>query len=333
MPRPITRALAVPCAIVASVAVAACGTTTNPADSAKATSKPGAQRTIGFSQVTLQSPFYVALRDAAEAEAKARGAKLIFLDANGDVSKQNRDLQDLITRGVDGVLLNPANPEAVKPSIQALNTQKIPVVTVDRPVVSGSAAHVGRDNKAMGRMVGEEAKRLLGSKGGKIVELQGDAGGEVMKDRRDGFDGVFKGDSAVKIVHGPYSEYVRANAIKAMQDLLQTNKDVSLVYAHNDDMALGALQVLKENGLGKVKVTGVDGLTEAIKAMASGSYDATALNDPAHLGKLAVDTMLDITDGKKPAQPFVDAGSKLVTPKNAAAFTGSSLFAPYDGQG
>jgi ribose transport system substrate-binding protein len=313
--------------------MAACGSTANPADDNASTGSAsgGGQKTIGFSQVTLQSPFYVALRDAAQAEAKVRGVKLVFLDANGDVSKQNRDLQDLVTRGVDAVLLNPVNPEAVKPSIEALGAQKIPVVTVDRPVVEGSAAHVGRDNEAMGKLVGEEAKRVLGPEGGKIIELQGDAGGEVMKARRDGFDRVFEGDSKVKIVHGPYSEYVRANAIKAMQDLIQSHKDVKLVYAHNDDMALGALQVLKENGLDdKVKVMGVDGLMDAVKSMDAGEYDATALNDPAQLGKLAVSTAIDVADGKTPAEPFVDAGTTLVTPKNAGDFIGSSLFAEYE---
>lgn len=336
MSHPIRRGFVLACTALATIALAACGSTKNPADeggssASAAGGEGGGAKTIGFSQVTLQSPFYVALRDAAEAEAKARGAKLIFLDANGDVSKQNRDLQDLVTRGVDAVLLNPVNPEAVKPSIEALNAQNIPVVTVDRPVVEGSAAHIGRDNEKMGELVGEEAKRALGPQGGKIIELQGDAGGEVMKARRDGFDGVFKGDPKVKIVHGPYSEYVRANAIKAMQDLLQSNKDVKLVYAHNDDMALGAFQVLKENGLDdKVKVMGVDGLMEAIKSMEQGTYAATALNDPAYLGKLAVTTALEVADGKKPAQQFVDAGTTLVTPDNAGDFVGSSLFAQYE---
>jgi ribose transport system substrate-binding protein len=325
------RGLGLVC-LLAALLLGACGTTNNPADGGgggqASSGGGGQQRTIGFSQVTLQSPFYVALRDAALQEAKARGVKLIFLDANGDVSKQNRDLQDLVTRGVDGVLLNPANPEAVTPSLEALGAQKIPVVTVDRPVTSGSKAHVGRDNVKMGRLVGQEAKRLLGAGGGKIIEIQGDAGGEVMKARRDGFEGVFKGQPNVKIVRGPYSEYIRANAVSAMQDLLQANRDVKLVYAHNDDMALGALQVLQQNGLKSVKVTGVDGLMEAIKAETRGEYQATALNDPAYLGKLAVDTMLDVMDGK-PVPKFVDAGTKLVTPANAEQFVGPTLFARY----
>jgi ribose transport system substrate-binding protein len=328
-----TKLLAGGVALTLAASLSACSASTdNPADSAsaKGSGDSGGQRTVGFSNVTLQSPFYVGVRDAVEAEAKARGVKLVFLDANGDVAKQNRDLQDLQTRGVDGVLVNPVNPEAVKPSVESLVKSDVPVVTVDRPVTSGSTSHVGRDNVAMGRLVGEQAKKDLGSSGGKIVELQGDAGGDVMKDRRSGFEGVFQGDAAVKIVRGPYSEYIRANALKAMQDLLQANKDLKAVYAHNDDMALGALKVLKDNGLeGKVKVYGIDGLMEAVKQIPSGDYQATALNDPATLGKLALDTLLDALDDKSvPKQ--VDAGTTLVNRENASKFVGSSTFAPYD---
>ena len=88
---------------------------------------------IGFSQVTLQSPFYVELKEGAEAAAKAGGDQLIFLDANGDVNKQNNDIQDLISRGRQKVLiLNPVNPQAVEPSLEAAKNAGIPVITVDQ---------------------------------------------------------------------------------------------------------------------------------------------------------------------------------------------------------
>lgn len=135
---------------------------------------------IGFSQVTLQSPFYVQLKNGAEAAAKASGDKLIFLDANGDVSKQNNDIQDLITQGVNAIIINPVNPDAVAPSLDAAAAAGIPVITVDRPVRGGKVvAHVGRDNRAMGKLVGEAVVAKLkadGIKNAKIIEIQGDAG-------------------------------------------------------------------------------------------------------------------------------------------------------------
>jgi len=287
---------------------------------------------IGFSQVTLQSPFYVQLKNGAEAAAKASGDDLVFLDANGDVSKQNNDIQDLITQGVNVLIINPVNPDAVAPSLEAAAAAGIPVITVDRPVTGGKVvAHVGRDNKAMGKMVGEAVVARLkadGIENAKIIEIQGDAGGAVMMDRRDGFHAAIEG-SGHTIVEGPYAEYIRANAVTAMQDLLQANPDVKVVYAHNDDMALGAMQVLKENGRDDVLISGVDGLSEALDAMADGGkYVATALNDPQYLGDVTIQVAREAAAGKS-VPSFVDAGSALVTPDNVNEFPHTSLFAEY----
>lgn len=286
---------------------------------------------IGFSQVTLQSPFYVQLKAGAEAAAKAGGDTLIFLDANGDVSKQNNDIQDLITQGVSAIIINPVNPEAVAPSLDAAKAAGIPVITVDRPVSSGAVAHIGRDNKAMGKLVGEAVVARLKADGvthAKIIEIQGDAGGSVMADRRDGFHAALEG-SGHTIVEGPYAEYIRANAVTAMQDLLQANPDVKVVYAHNDDMALGALQVLKESGRNDVLVAGVDGLSEALGVMAEGGpYVATALNDPQYLGDVTIQVAREVAAGKS-VPAFVDAGSQAVTAANVAEFPRDALFAVY----
>ena len=287
---------------------------------------------IGFSQVTLQSPFYVQLKEGAEAAAEAGGDSLIFLDANGDVSKQNNDIQDLITQGVSAIIINPVNPDAVVPSLEAAEAAGIPVITVDRSVNEGTvAAHVGRDNKAMGEMVGEAVLAKLAEAGidsAQIIEIQGDAGGAVMMDRRDGFHAAIEG-SGHEIIEGPYAEYIRANAAVAMQDLIQAHPDVDVVYAHNDDMALGAMQVLSENGKDDVLVAGVDGLSEALEAMANQEgYVATALNDPKYLGDVTIQVAREvIAGGDVPA--FVDAGSMAVTEENVGDFPRDGLFAEY----
>ncbi|EJN02745.1 substrate-binding domain-containing protein [Phyllobacterium sp. YR531] len=287
---------------------------------------------IGFSQVTLQSPFYVQLKNGAEAAAKAGGDTLVFLDANGDVSKQNNDIQDLITQGVNALIINPVNPDAVVPSLEAAVAAGIPVITVDRSVNgAGVTAHVGRDNKKMGQLVGEAVVARLKADGvekAKIIEIQGDAGGAVMMDRRDGFHAALEG-SGHTIVEGPYAEYIRANAVTAMQDLLQAKPDVKVVYAHNDDMALGALQVLKENNRNDVLVAGVDGLSEALSIIADGgNYIGSALNDPKYLGDVTIQVAREAA-AKKDVAKFVDAGSTLVTSKNVADFPREGLFAEY----
>jgi len=287
---------------------------------------------IGFSQATLQSPFYVQLKNGAEAAARADGNRVIVLDANGDVNKQNNDIQDLLTRGVKVLIINPVNPDAVAPALQSASDAHVPVMTVDRNIHgNGVVAYVGRNNEKMGRIVGQELVGLL-QKAGKphatIIEIQGDAGGTVMEQRRDGFNGVAKA-AGMKLVMGPYAEYVRANAVTAMQDLLQAHPEVNAVYAHNDDMALGALQVLRENNRNDVLVAGVDGLSEAVKQIASGhQYVATAENDPIKLGQVTVQTAEKIAAGGKPPS-FVDAGTALIDKQTVDQYNTSAVFAQH----
>lgn len=284
---------------------------------------------IGFSQVTLASPFYVELRDGAVADAEARGHELIFLDADGDETRQNNDVADLITRGVDVIILNPVDPEAVAPALRDAEAAGIPVITVDRPVESGAVAHIGRDNEEMGRLVGEALAALLGDEGGKVIEIQGDAGGIVMRNRRDGFNEVMAGLDNIEVVQGPYAEYIRANAVTAMQDLLEAHPDLVAVYAHNDDMAIGALQVLQDAGRDDVVVSGVDGLMDAIELMAAGdAFVATSLNDPRYLGAVTIEIAERLAAGESVPE-FVDAGTAVVTQDNAAEFVGPTLFAEF----
>lgn len=314
--------------LVVAAAIVLTGCSTPGVGDPVATKAPASSKLkIGFSQATQQSPFYVSLSEAAKGEALAQGDELLFVDANGDVSKQNNDVQDLITRGINVLIINAVEPKGIAPSLAAAKAAGIKVVTVDRPIASGAESFVGRDNKAMGKLVGESAVKTLGAAGGKVIEIQGDAGGAVAKDRHDGFHAAVAAASNIKIVEGPYANYIRSQAVTAMQDLLQANPDVKAVYAHNDDMAMGAMQVLKENKRTDVKVFGVDGLMEAVKEIASGDqFVATASNDPGTEGKAAVDTAIKVAKGESVAK-FVDAGTGLVDKSNAKTLVGTTTFA------
>lgn len=308
-------------AVASLLSLAACGGTSGGSSTGEDAVK------IGFSQVTQQSPFYVELGDGAKAAAEKAGDELIFVDANGDVTKQNNDVQDLVTRGIDVLVINPVDPKGVAPSLAAAKAAGIKIVTVDRPVESGADAHVGRDNVEMGRLVGEELVKSLGE-GGKVIEIQGDAGGAVARDRSEGFHKAVEAAGNFEIVEGPYANYIRSEAVTAMQDLLQSNSDVKAVYAHNDDMALGAMQVLNESGRDDVLVFGVDGLMEAVKAIADGDqYVATAFNDPQALGAATIDTAEKLANGEE-VPSYVDAGTGLISDENAESLTGDTLFAP-----
>lgn len=323
------RIIGIPLTAVAALVLTSCSLSTSPGGGAAEDGGSDGEISIGFSQATQQSPFYVQLREGAEKAAKKAGAELYFADASGDVTKQNDDIQDLITRQVDVLLINPVDPKGVKAGITAAESAGIPVVTVDRPIPEGADAHVGRDNKAMGALVGERLAEELGDKGGKVIEIQGDAGGAVARDRSAGFHEAVEGNGEIEIVEGPYCDYIRSKAVTAMQDLIQTNPDVKAVYAHNDDMALGALQVLEESGREDVLVAGVDGLMEAVEAIDEdgGTYVATALNDPISMGETAISTVLKVESGDE-VEDYVDAGTGLVDPGNAADYVGDTTFAP-----
>lgn len=223
------------------------------------------------------------------------------------------------------------NPDAVGASLDAAKRAKVPVIAVDRAINAPVAATIGRNNAKMGELSGKALVAALKEKGvvtGKIIEIQGDAGGTVMQERRKGFHTALAGTD-FKIIEGPYSEYMRANAVTAMQDLLQAHPDLKAVIAHNDDMAMGALQVLNESGKKTVLVAGVDGLSEAINAIQNGDqYVATALNDPRYLGEVAIEAARGLVSGKTiPA--FVDAGTKVVTKADAAEVKHDATFGEY----
>lgn len=282
---------------------------------------------IGFSQCILDSPFYVSMKDVAESYAKELGIEFVYADAQNDVSKQNTDIQDLISGGIDALILNPVNAEGVKPGLEACKAAGIPVITVDRNVSEGNTAYVGRDNEEMGRLVGEALVKLLGGKDkakGKILEVQGTAGDTVMMARRDGFEKAVAEAPGLKVVQSAYCDYTRSKAVTATQDLIQSNPDIVAVYGHNDDMSLGALQVLQENGVKDVVVTGVDGLMEAVKKIQEGSYAITTMNDPGSLGKAAVDTALKVLKGES-YEKYVDAGTGVIDSSNVADYVDDSL--------
>jgi ribose transport system substrate-binding protein len=284
---------------------------------------------VGFSQVLLDSPFYVALMDQAEKTAADMGVKFIYLDAQNNIQKQNNDILDLVNRGIDALIVNPVDPDALKPALERARKAGIPIIAVDRPVNDKIDSFIGRENYAMGKLAGEMAVELLGGKGkakGKILELQGDAGGSVMIARRDGFHEAVDAEKGIVVVQSPYCEYVRSKAVNATQDLVQAHPDIDLIYGHNDDMALGGLQVMEQLRK-EVYVIGVDGLMEAVKAIIDGRYHGTAMNDPAVLGRLAVETAIKLANGEKVPE-YIDGGTNLIDKTNAKDFyDASGIFA------
>lgn len=281
---------------------------------------------IGFSNCSQDTPFFANMTPIIESYAKEKGISVVSINADNDIAKQNKDIQDLISQGINMLIINPVNEDGPSAGIAACKSANIPVVTVDKNVKKDYTVWVGRDNKEMGRLVGERLIQQLGGDKAKgtILEIQGTAGSTTMMNRRDGFNEAIKKAPGLKVVQSSYCDYDRSKAIPATQDLLQANKDVVAIFGHNDDMALGAAQVCAEQGLSDIKVCGVDGLMEAVLQIQAGGYASTASNDPVLLGQTAVDTAMEIFEGKS-VEGFVDAGTVVIDSDNVSQYADKKL--------
>lgn len=226
--------------------------------------------TIAISVPRLSNPFFGRAVKVIEQVAKDEGVRLITLDANDSSSRQQTDLETMIIRRVDGVLMAPNDSEALVPVIQELTRAGIPVVTVDRRVTRGDyLAHVGADNVEGARLA---AKYIVDQhEGGKVVQLLGTPGSSPALDRGRGFDEVMDANPQFDVITQP-ANFRRSDAVTVMENILQAHPDVKAVFTHNEEMGLGVIQVLRQRGFdpGDVTVVAFDTHEETIAALENG---------------------------------------------------------------
>lgn len=257
------------------------------------------QITIGFSVSTQNNPFFVSLRQGAEDEAKKNNVELIILDAQNDSAKQISDIEDLIQQGVDVIIINPTDSSAVTVAIESANKANIPVITVDRSADGGEVvSHIASDNIAGGKMAGDYIIELLGGSG-KVVELEGIAGSSAARERGQGFHEAVDNASGIEVVAKQTADFDRAKGLSVMENIIQGNQDINAVFAHNDEMALGAMQALEAAGLEDVIVVGFDATADAVQAVEEGKMNATIAQKPELMGKIAIETSLKIINGEE----------------------------------
>ena len=268
---------------------------------------------IGLIVSTLNNPFFVTLKEGAEAKAKELGYELIVLDSQNDPAKEVSNMEDITTKGVSLVLLNPVDSDAAAASVQIANGSSIPVVTLDRAANGGDVkTHIASDNVAGGKMAGEYIVAQLDGKGN-IVELEGIAGSSAARDRGKGFEEGIKG-SELKVVAKQTADFDRTKGLSVMENILQGNKDIKAVFAQNDEMALGAQKALADAGMTDVIIVGFDATDDAIKAVEEGTMAATVAQQPKLIGSLGVETAINIIDGKE-VDEFIPVELQLVSKK------------------
>ncbi|MER7140015.1 substrate-binding domain-containing protein [Streptomyces sp. NPDC000341] len=280
----------------------------------------GTTTKVGMSLSTLNNPFFVQMKEGAQAEAEAAGVDLTVTDAQNDASQQANQLENFTSSGVDSVIVNPVDSDAVGPGVRGANKADIPVVAADRGVNKAKTATlVASDNVAGGKLAAKSLADRLGGKGS-IIVLQGTAGTSASRERGAGFAEGIKAYPGIKIVATQPADFDRTKGLDVMTNLLQSHPGITGVFAENDEMALGAVKALGSKAGKSVSVVGFDGTPDGLTAVEAGTLYASVAQQPKELGKIAVQNAVRAADGKK-VDNMVKVPVKVVTRQNVADFS------------
>ena len=280
---------------------------------------------VGFSQMEHNNPWRLAQTASMKAEAAKRKYELVVTDAQGQTSQQVSDVEDLVARGVELILLAPREYEGLAPALEAAQAASIPVILVDREA-AGTAGEdyvtfLGSNFIEQGVRAGEW---LAGQTGGqaRIVELTGTPGSSVAVDRAKGFRQALTRYPRMQIIASQTGDFSRAAGQKAMLNIVQAKgREITAVYAHNDEMALGAIEALKAAAIKPgvdVTIVSIDGERAALESIARGELGATVESNP-RFGPLAFDVIEKVRRGEK-VPPKILITDRFFDRSNAAQF-------------
>ncbi|MET9094698.1 substrate-binding domain-containing protein [Streptomyces cyaneofuscatus] len=280
----------------------------------------GGTTKVGMSLSTLNNPFFVQMKDGAQAEAKKAGIDLTVTDAQNDASQQANQLQNFTSSGVSSIIVNPVDSDAVGPGVRSANKADIPVIAADRGVNKADAATlVASDNVAGGKLAADALADKLGGKGS-IVILQGTAGTSASRERGAGFAEGLKAYPDIKVVAKQPADFDRTKGLDVMTNLVQSHPGITGVFAENDEMALGAVKALGSKAGTSVSVVGFDGTPDGLKAVGAGTLYASVAQQPSELGRIAVQNAVKAAKGEK-VEKTVKVPVKVVTRENVADFS------------
>jgi simple sugar transport system substrate-binding protein len=273
-------------------------------DKSKSTGSSGEKKlTVGFAQVGAESAWRTAETDSIRSEAEKRGVNLKFSDAQGKIENQIKAVRGFIAQDVDAIILAPVVETGWEPVLREAKDAKIPVVLVDRGVtVQDESLYItliASDFVAEGKMAGEWLAKKTGGKA-QIIQLEGTPGAAPANDRRKGFEEAIKAFPEMKLIDSQSGDFRRANGKDVMEASLKVHPEVTAVYAHNDDMALGAIQALEQAGKkpgSDVIVVSIDAVEGAFKAMIAGTLNCTVECNPI-LGPMAFDAVEKAVKGE-----------------------------------
>jgi ribose transport system substrate-binding protein len=266
---------------------------------------------VGVSMYTLSAPYFAAQVAAAVDEAKKAGCEVSQSDAQNDMNKQVADVEDMLSKGVKLLILNPRDPEGLVPAADAAMAAGVKVVVMDSNMnlKAHVVTQVRSSNDQNGYLVGLWlAKRMQGTPI-KMLLISGSPGNEGGLDRRLGvFKGLVEGQlvnegkAGFQVLGQGWGNWAQEEGLKAAEDLLQAHPDANVILGENDSMVLGAMKALEASGKKDVLLlAAADGQKEALALIKEGKYGATGLNDPDLVARTAVDIGLKALKGELPA--------------------------------
>ena len=276
--------------------------------------------TIGLAVANLQADFFNQIKQSVEAEGKAKGIKVITVDAQGNSSTQVSQIEDLITRQIDVLIYIPAGATAAGVPVKAAKAAGIPVIAVDRnaPDAPGDT-FIASDSVAGAKTLAEYVGKITDGKG-RIAILQGQLGTTPENDRAKGFEEGLKAFPDLKVVAQQPAEWAQDKGFAVAQDLLQRDPNITVFFGRADAMALGAAQAVKVGNLDhKVVVVGFDGDVAGLKGVQSGVVIASLTHHSHYFGRVVVDSAIDLKAGKDvPKEQLLP--TVLTTKDNVAPF-------------
>jgi ribose transport system substrate-binding protein len=293
-------------------------------------------KTIGYCTPSLNAPYYQALLQSIQETTEKNG--MIFLSADGqdDINKQVAAVEDLITKGVDALLLNPKDPDALVGVTKLAKAAGIPVFIIDSSIDPSAdyITTIQSNNLANGELAGEWLAKKYGSQKMNIALLSGNAGNPVGRTRKQGLlQGITEeqlrslGYIDLDIKTQAYTDWSYAGGLKAMEDILVAHPDVNVVITESDVCVLGAIKAIAQAGKTDdiLIVAGADGQKEAIKyIMETDFYGCTAMNSPVQIGKNAVSCAVQYMNGRKDFPKTSYTPPLLITKENAAQYYNSN---------
>ncbi|HTL69605.1 MAG TPA: ABC transporter substrate-binding protein [Lacunisphaera sp.] len=279
---------------------------------------------IGFAQTGAESAWRTANSESMKAEAAKRGIDLKFADGQGKQENQIRAIRSFVTQGVDAIVVAPIVETGWDPVLREAKRAHIPVIITDRTIQTSDESlytcFIGSDFYAEGRMAADWLAKKVNGKG-RIVELQGTPGSAPANERRKAFADAIAKYPDLKVIDSQSGDFRRTGGKEVMEAFIKKHgRDIDIVYAHNDDMALGAAQAIEEAGLkpGKdIIIVSIDAIREGVQAVVDGRINCTVECNPL-FGPKVYDTVQKILAGEKVERKSYNK-DELFDSTNAAA--------------